>query len=248
MPEVMPVAGAGPRRRYRAPDEQQITRISPASLVAGARTIALDKQATLPGVDDSVFCAGDLSLAKRRSVAIVGSRKVSDEGARRAQKLARQLVDSGFVVVSGLAYGVDLNAHNSAIDAGGKTIAVIGTPLDKSYPIAHAELQERIYRDHLLVSPFASGSRVFESNFPQRNRLMAAISDATCIVEAGDTSGSLSQAKACVEMGRWLFILRSLAESTTVTWPAKFLEPSDRAKARMVRVVDSIDDILRTLT
>jgi DNA processing protein len=151
------------------------------------------------------------------------------------------------VVVSGLAYGVDVTAHTAAIEYGGSTIAVIGTPVDKAYPAAHAEIQERIYREHLLISPFAVGTRTFPSHFPERNRVMAAISDGTCIVEAGDTSGSLSQARECIALGRWLFILRSLLQNPDVTWPYAFLNPADKSKADRVRVVESIEDIVAVL-
>lgn len=173
--------------------------------------------------DIQLFFVGDLSLIDRPCVAIVGSRTVSECGAARARRLARELVESGFVVVSGLAAGVDTHAHSSAIDASGATIAVIGTPLDKAYPAENATLQERIYADHLLVSPFEIGERTFKGNFPKRNRVMAALCDATVIVEASDTSGSLHQAAECVRLGRWLFIAKSLVDNPELEWPKKFL-------------------------
>jgi DNA processing protein len=177
----------------------------------------------------------------------VGSRKVSDKGAERARTLARRLAERGVVVVSGLAYGVDINAHTAAIESGGKTIAVIGTPVDKAYPAAHADVQEQIYRDHLLVSPFPIGSEVFPSNFPERNKVMAALSDGTCIVEAGDTSGSLHQARECIRLGRWLFIMRNNLENGSNSWAQRFVAPENMADADKVRVIDSIDDIIGVL-
>jgi DNA processing protein len=242
----MPAAGKTVQRRYRPPAPDAVKLVPTASLVAGARSFAPAQQARLPGVDDSVFCVGDLELAKRKSVAIVGSRKVSDAGVKRARQLARDLAKHGIVVVSGLAYGVDINAHTSAIENGGKTIAVIGTPVDKAYPVAHAEWQERIYRDHLLISPFAVGSPTYPSHFPERNKIMAAISDATCIVEAGDTSGSLHQARECIALGRWLFILKSVL-SSDVTWPRDFLHPADASKAERVKVIETVEDIITVL-
>jgi DNA processing protein len=246
MPTVMPAGEKATRRRYRAPEPDAIALVPITSLVDGARTIAPAQQARLPGVNDSVFCVGDQALARQKSVAVVGSRKVSEAGAKRARQLARELVKRGVVVVSGLAYGVDINAHTSAIEHQGKTIAVIGTPVDKAYPAAHAEWQEKIYREHLLISPFAVGSPTYPSSFPERNKIMAAISDATCIVEAGDTSGSLSQARECLALGRWLFILRSVL-SSNVKWPADFLNSADASKAAKVRVVDSVEDIIAVL-
>lgn len=171
----------------------------------------------------SLWIAGDPSLVQLPGVAIVGTRKVTPDGAARARRLARELAEVGVVVVSGLAAGVDTEALTAAMEAGGKTIAVIGTPLEKAYPAANKRLQEEIYRSHLLVSQFAPGTHVFPSNFPARNRTMAAISDATVIVEASDGSGTLHQAAECTRLGRHLFIARSVAEDPKLSWPAKFV-------------------------
>jgi DNA processing protein len=90
-------------------------------------------------------------------------------------------------------------------------------------PSENASLQESIWRDHLLISPFQEGRAVHRSNFPQRNRVMAAVSDATVIVEASDTSGTLHQAAECHRLGRWLFIVKAVAEDASLAWPKKFL-------------------------
>ncbi|MDY0873099.1 DNA-processing protein DprA [Dongia rigui] len=189
----------------------------------------------------AIHYAGDLSLLKRPCVAIVGTRKVSPAGAARARRLARELVERGVVVVSGLATGVDANAHSSALEAGGRTIAVIGTPLDKAYPAENAWLQQEIYNHHLLVSQFDVGSRVFPANFPRRNKVMAALSDATVIIEASDSSGTLHQAAECVRLGRWLFIARSAVEDPGLKWPKSFLDQPRTA------VLDRVDDIVRAI-
>jgi len=173
--------------------------------------------------DVRVFLAGDQSLLIRKCVSVVGTREVSEAGWLRAVRLARELADLGIVVVSGLARGVDTAALSSAIKAGGKTIAVIGTSLSKAYPAENYELQETIWKNHLLISPFAEGEQVFKSNFPKRNRVMAAIADATVIIEASDTSGTLHQAAECQRLGRWLFIARSVAENPGLKWPKSFL-------------------------
>jgi DNA processing protein len=188
-----------------------------------------------------LFYAGDLTLLQRPCVAIVGTREVSDEGVRRTRKLAAMLVREQVVVVSGLAMGVDSAAHSAAVDANGKTIAVIGTPLSRCSPLRNAPLQEQIYRDHLLISQFEWGSTVYPTNFPKRNRTMAALCDATVIVEASDTSGTLHQALECVSLARPLFILRSLVEDGRVTWPARFL------RHPTVQVLDDFDLLLRTV-
>ena len=171
----------------------------------------------------------DLAYSPKR-VAIVGTREPSDEGLRRTRKLASLLVKDGYTVVSGLARGVDTAAHETAIEAGGETIAVIGTPLDQAYPKENAELQRRIARDYLLVSQVPvlchaqrppTVNRFF---FPERNITMSALTQATVIVEAGETSGTLIQARAALAQGRKLFILDSNFRNPKLTWPARFAE------------------------
>jgi len=231
------------RSTYRRPAD--IVQIAISELLGTRRAVAEVKQARLAieatTIGPSVFYVGDISLARAPSVAIVGSRKVSEAGARRARKLACALAQHHVVVISGLAEGVDFNAHWAAIEAGGRTVGVTGTPLDKAYPAKHADLQEKIYREHLLVSPFRVGSVVHRSNFPQRNKLMAAMSDATVIIEASDTSGALHQASECAQLGRWLFIAKSLTEPGGPEWPKKFLNGSK------ARVLEDVKDLLEVL-
>ena len=145
-------------------------------------------------------------------MSIVGSRKASADGLRRAAKLAAMLVDHGTVVVSGLAEGIDAAAHTTAIERGGKTIAVLGTPLDKCFPAKNRDLQDRIMREHLAVTQFAPGQNPGARAFPMRNRTMALLSDATVIVEAGEKSGTIHQGWEALRLGRTLFIMESLVE------------------------------------
>jgi DNA processing protein len=171
---------------------------------------------------------------------IVGKREATTEGQKRSGRLARELVAHGVVVVSGLARGIDAAAHLSAIENNGRTVAVIGTPLSKATPAENASLQETIWRDHLLISPFPEGGEVYRSNFPQRNKVMAAISDATVIVEADDNSGTLHQAIACQKLGRWLFILKSVVESRA--WPKRFLKEKNTVILdRTEQIFDALD-------
>lgn len=172
--------------------------------------------------DVTICYAGNLSLLSVRSISIIGARDVSAEGRQRATRLARELARAGVTVVSGLAKGVDVAAHAGAIEAGGNTVAVIGTPLSKAYPAEHGRLQKEIYASHLLIS-FREGEAVYRANFPKRNRVMAAITDASVIIEASDTSGTLHQAAECQRIGRWLFILRSVVDNERLNWPRKFL-------------------------
>jgi DNA processing protein len=205
--------GQGPERRGRyLPPAQWVQVASTAAGITNGLSLKVPY----------LYLAGDQQLLDRPAVAIVGSRKASEDGRRRAAKLAKALVAKGIVVMSGLAEGIDEAAHVAAIDAGGSTVAVIGTPLDKAYPAKHGALQQAIYERHLLVSPFPAGTRTFPSHFPERNRVMARLSRATVIVEAGDTSGALHQAVECESVGRALFIAASVMNDPKLTWPKRF--------------------------
>lgn len=188
-----------------------------------------------------LFAAGDLHLVRGGTrVSIVGARKASAEGLRRARRLAKGLAEEGVIVVSGLAEGIDTAAHLGAMRAGGRTVAVIGTPLDRAYPAKNRELQRAIMAEHLVVSPFAPGTRVYKSNFPYRNRVMALISDATVIVEASETSGSLSQGWEALRLGRLLFILKSIADNPQLAWPKKMVTYG----AQILTDTDSVTSLL----
>ncbi len=169
----------------------------------------------------------DLVSSPKR-IAIVGSRNPSENGIRRAIKLTKLLVNEGFTIVSGLAKGIDTIAHKTAIEEGGKTIAVIGTPITEYYPPENKELQDYIAKHFLLVSQVPiwryhlqtyKGNRLF---FPERNITMSALSQATVIVEASNTSGTLTQARAALQQGRKLFILDSCFQNSELTWPSRF--------------------------
>ena len=190
---------------------------------------------------ERLFAAGDLGLVRAGTrISIVGARKASPEGLRRARKLAAGLAKEGAIIVSGLAEGIDTAAHRGAMDASGRTVAVLGTPLDRTYPAKNRALQQQIIAEHLAVSPFAPGSRVYKGNFPYRNRVMALLSDATVIVEASDTSGSISQGWEAIRLGRLLFILKSIADAPNLTWPKKMLEYG----AQILTDTDSVTSLL----
>ncbi|MRD46469.1 DNA-processing protein DprA [Caenimonas koreensis DSM 17982] len=168
----------------------------------------------------------DLAESPRR-ISVVGTREVSPEGRDRTRKLVRQLVASGFTIVSGLARGVDTIAHTAAMEFGGRTFAVIGTPISESYPRENAALQEALANKYLVVSQVPvlrykrqdyRRNRLF---FPERNKTMSALTQATVIVEAGETSGTLTQARAALDQGRRLFILESNFHKPGLAWPAE---------------------------
>ncbi len=204
----------------------------------------------LVSTTDAQACAEEVlaRLRKRgvKSFSVAGTRKPSPEGLRRTSKLVSLLVKEGVTIVSGLAKGIDTMAHQTAIERGGDTIAVIGTPIDQAYPKENTGLQERIARDFLLISQVPvllyarrppSVNRLF---FPERNITMSALTQATVIVEAGETSGTLIQARAAFKQGRKLFILESNFQNPKLTWPRRFEEQG------AIRVRD-FDDILANL-
>lgn len=188
-----------------------------------------------------LYAAGDVNLLRWPArVSIVGARKASDSGRRRAARLARLLCAHGVVVVSGLAKGIDVAAHQAALEAKGRTIAVIGTPLDRCYPSDHGWLQQELCERHLVVSQFEQGQRIYPAFFPARNRTMAMLSHASVIVEASDSSGSLSQAAETHGLGRPLFIMRSILENRSLTWPSAFL-------AHGARILEDVEQVLEAV-
>ena len=144
-------------------------------------------------------------LLARPSVAIVGARSCSPYGAQVARELAQSLAAAGLVVVSGLARGVDAEAHRGALAAGGLTIAVLGCGIDRDYPRAHAELARRIAERGLVVSEYPPGIEPSPWRFPARNRIIAGLARATVVVEARKRSGALITADFALELGREVF-------------------------------------------
>lgn len=157
-------------------------------------------------------------------VSIIGTRKPSPEGLADAQSIAKNLIENQIIIVSGLADGIDTAAHRAAIDSDGKTIAVLGTPLNKVYPHKNSDLQQEIMENHLAISQFPVGYPITRKNFIIRNRTMALISDASIIVEAGESSGSLHQGWETLRLGRPLFIWKSLLNDSKLDWPKTMIE------------------------
>ena len=142
-----------------------------------------------------LYFQGRWSLAARPSVAVIGARDPTEDGVRRARRLTRLLAADGYAIVSGLARGIDAAAHETALTAGGATIAVMGTPLQRQYPAENRALREELAAGHLVVTQFPTVAATRPRCFPERNRTMSALSDATVIVEAGERSGTRAQAK-----------------------------------------------------
>jgi DNA processing protein len=144
-------------------------------------------------------------LLSRPAVAIVGARACSGYGASVARSLGRELAAAGLVVVSGLARGIDAEAHRGALEAEGATVAVLGCGIDRDYPAAHAELARRVADSSLIVSEYAPGVEPAPWRFPARNRIVAGLCAATIVVEARERSGALITADLALEEGREVF-------------------------------------------
>jgi len=190
-----------------------------------------------PHAPAGLFVAGDAALLQLPQLAIVGSRNATAGGLQTAHDFAAHLTRSGLTITSGLALGVDGAAHGGALAAGGATIAVLGTGIDLIYPTANTALAERILANGALVSELAPGTPPRRGQFPQRNRIIAALSLGTLVVEAGINSGSLITARFAGENGRDVFAI-----------PGSIHNPLSKGCHRLIKqgakLVESAPDII----
>src|SRR5262245_60611025 len=156
----------------------------------------------IPDPPPLLYLKGEIRSEDQKSVAVVGSRSTSDYGRRVARDLCRGLASLGFTVVSGMARGIDGTAHETSMNAGGRTIAVLGSGVDRVYPAEHDKLYRRIIDNGAVISEFPIGTRPLAFNFPARNRLISGLSLGVVVVEATEKSGSLITAALALEQGR----------------------------------------------
>jgi DNA processing protein len=204
---------------------------------------------------------GDLALLGRPAVAIVGARACSSYGAQVARSLGRELAAAGLLVVSGLARGIDGEAHRGALDAGGLTVAVLGCGIDRDYPASHRDLAARLRERGLVVAEYAPGVEPAPWRFPARNRIVAGLCAATVVVEAREASGALITADLALEEGREVFavpgeITSALSAGTNallrlgatpLTSAADVLEAYGLSAQERARVADVEGDAARVL-
>jgi DNA processing protein len=152
-----------------------------------------------------LFYHGNLALFQKPALAFVGARQATSYGQQICRKIIPELVKNEYTIISGLAQGVDCFAHEAAIESGGQTIAVVGTGLDCCYPKSSQHLCDQIKQDHLLVSEYPQGTPPSKYHFPMRNRLIAGIAQAVCVIEAKEKSGSLITAQLALENGKEVF-------------------------------------------
>ena len=191
----------------------------------------------IPEPPPVLYIWGTLRPEDSLAVAVVGSRKPSPYGQLAAQRLSTELAQYGFTVVSGLARGVDSLAHQGALHAGGRTIAVLGSGINVVYPPEHRRLYDAIREQGAVVSEFPFDTKPDRWNFPRRNRIISGLTLGTLVVEASDQSGSLHTARHALEQGREVFAV-----------PGRIDMPSSRGTNNLIKrgakLVEGIDDIL----
>jgi DNA processing protein len=194
----------------------------------------------IPDPPTVLYVAGDRRLLSVPQLAVVGSRNPTPMGRENARAFAKSLAGAGLVITSGLALGVDGAAHRGALEAGGKSIAVAGTGLDRVYPARHRDLAHEIVRQGALVSEFPLGTPPKPENFPVRNRIISGLCLGTLVVEAVLSSGSLITARLATEQGREVFAI-----------PGSIHAPQARGCHALIRqgakLVETAQDILEEL-
>ena len=170
-----------------------------------------------------LFLKGNVHLLEEKSVCVVGSRNASNDSMEKTERIVKSLIKRNIVVNAGLAKGIDTATHSAALNNGGRTIAVIGTPINQYYPKENKELQIQIEQKGLVVSQFPPCNAVNRWNFPTRNGVMSGISLATIIMEAGETSGALKQADYALKQGRDVLIPQSAIDNPLIQWPKKYV-------------------------
>ena len=176
-------------------------------------------------------------------VSVIGTRHPSLEGLNVTKMIVERLVKEGVIVVSGLARGIDTVAHTTAIERGGKTIAVLGTPLNRFYPPENKELQLKIMKEHLAVSQFPPNHASIPSDFLARDRTIVLISNVTVIAEAGPRGGSVFTGWEAIRLGRPLYIWKDTFDNPNLTWTRKIEKHGARKLDE--RLIDELIDKLK---
>jgi len=187
-----------------------------------------------------LFHQGDIKTLSKRAIAIVGTRKPSSYGSESARRFASELVRLGFVIVSGMAYGIDSEAHRGCLDAGGETVAVFGCGIDKIYPSENIRLAQQISKSGCLISEYFPGTPSTNWTFPRRNRIISGLSLGVVVIEGGMDSGSLITAKLALDQGREVFAVPGHVDSQNSKGPHWLIKQG-------AKLVDSVEDILDEL-
>lgn len=202
-----------------------------------------DYPAQLKKIDNppkKLYCAGDLSLLNGKMAAVVGSRKFTEYGREIAEMIGRELAKASIPVVSGMAYGIDTFAHEGTLGAFGKTVAVLGTGINKAYPASNRGLMDRIYQQGLIVSEFEPDFPGKRYAFPLRNRIISGISSHVIIVEAGNKSGALITANYALEQGKEIYAVPGSILSYASSGTNKLIYDG---ATPLINIKEVIDDI-----
>jgi len=186
-----------------------------------------------------LFCRGKIDLLFRKSVSVIGTRTPKDITISSVERVCKVLISKDLTVVSGLAKGIDSVAHRYAIEYGGDTIGVIGTPLNIYYPKENKLIQEYIEKEGLVISQYAPSQNVKPWFFLNRNDLMSVVSLMTIVMEASDRSGTLSQARSTLRNNRLLLLPKSLYDYPKYNWPKKFVKNN-----KNIHVFGNVKDLL----
>ena len=187
-----------------------------------------------------LYCDGRIEPRDRQAVAIVGARQATPYGLRATETLARELSGAGFTIVSGLARGIDAAAHRGALEAGGRTIAVLGCGLDVNYPPEHARLREEIAASGAVLTEFTTGMKPLAHHFPRRNRIISGLSLGVVVVEAAEDSGSLITARLALEQNREVFAVPGPVDAPLSRGPHGLIKQG-------AKLVETVDDIVEEL-
>lgn len=230
----------------KGPDMKAIRFQEEACAPLGARIVSWrsetypDPLLSLSHPPPFLFVAGEWRPEDRRAVAVVGTRHPSAYGTRMAREMTLGLAEEGFVIVSGMARGIDTLAHDAAIKAGARTLAVLGAGLDWIYPPENASLAKSIARQGALITEFPMGKAPHATHFPRRNRLISALSLGVLVVEAGNDSGALITADYALDQGREVFAI-----------PGAVQHPGSRGTHKLIRegahLVERAADIVAVL-
>ncbi|HEX73138.1 MAG TPA: DNA-protecting protein DprA [Candidatus Hydrogenedentes bacterium] len=185
----------------------------------------------------ALFIRGELYESDQHCVAVVGTRKATAYGLRMAERLGGELAARGIAVVSGMAQGIDAAAHRGALEAGGRTIAVLGSGVDIVFPAEHTDLMQQIIKQGCVLSPFPMGMKPLKGNFPQRNRIISGISLGTVVVEAPPGSGSLITARHAAEQGREVYAVPGQVGQRNSMGPHSLIREG-------AKLVETVEDIL----
>ncbi|MDD3668839.1 MAG: DNA-processing protein DprA [Alphaproteobacteria bacterium] len=244
---VNQLAAAGGRKKpIRLPADAEVERQFQAADACGAEIVCAYEPKypqVLRALSDAppvLFVKGDIDALNLPAVAIVGTRNASLNGKNIARHFAKELAGKGYAVVSGLAKGIDAAAHAGALEAGGKTIAVLGSAVDDIYPPENKDLYTQIAEKGCIVSELTFGSPLNPKNFPRRNRIISGLAQGVLVIEAQEKSGSLITARCAADQGREVFAVPGSPVDPRSQGPNKLIKDG----ATLVSHINDITDVL----